>query len=160
MWAGEHVTLRRDVAVKFLSSSSGSHAEAAQRFAMEGRTLARIQSPHVPQVFDQGESSDGTPYIVIELLEGVNLATWAARHGALDTTQVVRLLDRIGTALGAAHELGIVHRDVKPENIILCGGAGDSRPSSSTSVSPSQSASTGAVLRSLWRERASGAPGT
>jgi len=124
VWAAEHVTLHREVAVKFLAADRLGDPEAVQRFAMEGRTMARIQSPNVAQVFDQGQCVDGTPYIVMERLEGVHLGEWVTtQKWPLDVVQVARLLDQVGLALTATHELGIVHRDVKPENIIVSGGS-------------------------------------
>ncbi len=122
VWEAEHVTLHRSVIVKFLSEARCVEPEALLRFAMEGRTMARIQSPHVPQVFDQAECADGTPYIVMERIEGVHLADWVEQQGGrLSVEQVGRMIDHVGRALTAAHALGIVHRDVKPENIIVAG---------------------------------------
>jgi serine/threonine protein kinase len=126
VWAAEHVTLHRDVAVKFLTRSPSADDDTVRRFELEARTMARISSPHVPQIFDQGVCPDGTLYIVMELVAGVDLRTWVAQRGGhLDLAQVVRLVDHICLAMSAAHELGIIHRDIKPENIILSGGDDD-----------------------------------
>jgi serine/threonine-protein kinase len=124
IWAAEHTALRRRVAVKF-ASTNPAHADAARRLEHEGRTMARIRSQYVPQVFDEGKCADGTPFVVMELLDGIDLATWAERYGRLDVDQVARMLEQVGQALAAAHEVGIVHRDVKPENIIFTGGSRD-----------------------------------
>lgn len=123
VWAAEHVTLGREVAVKFLTKDPAADPEAVQRFALEARTVARVVSPHIPQVFDHGVSADGTPYIVMELVAGTDLKSWVSQYGCLDLPQTVRLVEQISLALAAAHELGVVHRDVKPENIILTGSA-------------------------------------
>jgi tRNA A-37 threonylcarbamoyl transferase component Bud32 len=125
VWAAEHVTLDREVAVKFLQERYRADHLAVRRFALEARTIARVSSPHVPQVFDHGIASDGTPYIVMELVPGTDLKSWVAEWGCLDVAQAVRLVDHMSLALGAAHELGIVHRDVKPENMILSNESAD-----------------------------------
>jgi serine/threonine-protein kinase len=124
VWAAEHVTLKREVAVKFLATSARDEV-SVERFALEARTIARVASAHVPQVFDHGVTEDGTPYIVMELLAGTDLRSWVVDSGCLDVGQVVRLVDQVCLALGAAHEIGVVHRDVKPENIILSGPPGE-----------------------------------
>jgi serine/threonine protein kinase len=123
VWAAEQVALNREVAVKFLAESSLTDAAAVQRFALEARTMTRVSSAYVPQVFEQGTAPDGTPYIVMELVPGVDLKTWVLERGNLNVAQAVRLVDHVSLAMGAAHELGIVPRDVKPENIILDGTA-------------------------------------
>jgi serine/threonine-protein kinase len=124
VWAAEHVTLNREVAVKFLANPLGDGVATA-RFALEARTIARLSNPHIPQIFDHGVADGGTPYIVMELVVGTNLHNWVAQSGCLDVAQVVRLVDQMSLALSAAHALGIVHRDVKPDNIILSGGMAD-----------------------------------
>lgn len=125
IWAAEHTGLCRDVAVKFLSARVADNEAAVARFTHEARMLARINSPHTPQVFDHGVCEDGTPYIVMELISGVELGEWITEHGAMNVRQVRRLLAQVTLALTAAHDLGIVHRDIKPENIIISGGAED-----------------------------------
>jgi serine/threonine protein kinase len=72
------------------------------------------------QVFDHGLTSSGAPYIVMELLEGKDLGAHIADHGRMDPTEVVALVIQIGKALSKAHKAGIVHRDIKPDNIFLC----------------------------------------
>jgi hypothetical protein len=124
VWAAEHVTLNREVAVKFLANPFGDGVAIA-RFALEARTIARLSNPHIPQIFDHGVADGGTPYIVMELVVGTNLHSWVAQSGCLDVAQVVRLVEQMSLALSAAHALGIVHRDVKPDNIILSGGMAD-----------------------------------
>jgi serine/threonine protein kinase len=121
IWAAEHVTLNREVAVKFLTKDPREDDDAVQRFALEARTVARISSPHVPQVFDHGVCEDGTPYIVMELVDGIDLKSWVGQHGQLSLSQAVRLVEQVCLAMSSAHQLGIVHRDIKPENLLLSG---------------------------------------
>ena len=120
VWAARDVLEGRDVAVKFLSPNR-SEPEAATRFEREGRLMGRIVSPHVPHLFGTGACEDGTPFLVMELLDGKDVGSWLSRKGKLSVSEVARILEHVGTALMAAHAQGIVHRDVKPENIILCG---------------------------------------
>jgi serine/threonine-protein kinase len=91
IWAAEHVALGREVAVKFLAARIANNTEALQRFSLEARTLARISSPHTPQVFDHGVRADGTPYIVMELIDGTELWEWVAARGNMSVRQVGRL---------------------------------------------------------------------
>jgi serine/threonine protein kinase len=125
VWVAHHETLARDVAVKFLSSSPLNDAESVGRFSREAVIAARIHSDHAPEVFEHGFCDDGTPFLVMTLIEGVDLATKIERDGRFSLPQVVRLVDHVGRALSAAHELGVVHRDVKPTNIILRGAGED-----------------------------------
>lgn len=92
-----------------------------ERFRQESRVGSLIASEHVVEVIAAGvDHESGMPWLVMELLEGEDLATYASRVGALTPTEVVPLLDQLCHALGAAHDAGIVHRDLKPENVYLC----------------------------------------
>ena len=119
IWVADHLTLRRRVALKFLAPSLARNPEAAQRFLIEAQAVARLSSPHVPQVFDGGGTFEGTPYIVMELLEGEDLYARLHSTGRLTIADTARIVAHVAAALTEAHELGIVHRDVKPENIFL-----------------------------------------
>ncbi len=119
IWAAEHLLLRRRVAVKFLSVPLADDIGALQRFTLEAQTVARLASPHVPQVFDHGNMADGTPYIVMELLEGIDLHRRLQNGDFLSLQQTAQIVTQIGSVLSSAHALGIVHRDIKPENIFL-----------------------------------------
>jgi len=119
VWSGIHGPLRREVAVKFLSEEMVEDASALQRFAVEAQTLARLQSRHVPQVFDFGTMPNGTPFIVMELLEGVDLEKRLESGGPLSIEHVATLMGQMGSVLSFAHGLGVVHRDIKPGNIVL-----------------------------------------
>ncbi len=80
---------------------------------------AQIKSPHVAQVFDHGVTPDGVPFIVMELLEGEDLKSRMQRLGALPPVEVTAIVSQTAKALGRAHQVGIVHRDIKPDNIFL-----------------------------------------
>jgi serine/threonine protein kinase len=119
VWAGFHGPLRREVAVKFLADEMVLDPLAQQRFTLEAQTLARLQCRHVPQVFDFGTMADGTPFIVMELLEGVDLEKHLETVGSLPIEEVATLMGQMGSLLSLAHGLGVVHRDIKPGNIVL-----------------------------------------
>jgi serine/threonine-protein kinase len=122
IWVAEHQTLKRRVAVKFLTRERHDAPEATERFSREARIVTRIRHPHVPKVFEYGFTPDGTPFLVMTLLEGPDLTKWMASYGRPTLAELGCLLEQIGTALDAVHELGIVHRDVTPANIILAPG--------------------------------------
>jgi len=120
VWVADHLTLENQVAVKFIASKLLEESSSAlERFQREAKAAAKINSAHVAKTFDQGVTTDQTPYIVMELLAGESLADRIARLGALDLTQAARIIIQVSKALGAAHKLGIVHRDIKPDNVFL-----------------------------------------
>ena len=117
VWLAEHITLRTQVAVKFILAEYISDTDALDRFTREATSSAKIKSPNVVQVFDRG-LFDGHPYIVMEFLEGEDLEARMAR-APLALGEIGPILQQIGKALTQAHALGIVHRDIKPANIFL-----------------------------------------
>jgi TPR repeat protein/serine/threonine protein kinase len=121
VWVAHHQTLDRKVAVKFVSGSvaGGNLLMPEERFSREAKAAAQIKSPHVVHMYDHGVMDDGRAYIVMELLEGVSLSDHVKQHGPLGLADVVRLVSQVAKALGKAHELGIVHRDIKPDNLFL-----------------------------------------
>jgi serine/threonine-protein kinase len=119
VWVADHLGLRTQVAVKFMSAEIADNAEARGRFVREATAAAQIKSPHVVQVFDHGVTEDGFPFIVMELLEGEDLGKRIERLGALSPRDAVEIVAQTCKALGRAHAQGIVHRDIKPENVFL-----------------------------------------
>jgi eukaryotic-like serine/threonine-protein kinase len=114
VWVGRHLGLDRLVAVKLIEETS-----AGQGLLTEARLLAKLRHPNVVQVFDCGTDATGTPFVVMELLEGPTLATYLEGHGALGAVAATRLLLPILDALSAVHAAGLVHRDLKPDNVVL-----------------------------------------
>lgn len=119
VWSTMHLGLGQRVAVKLIAKRYAGSREARQRFDLEAKAAAQLRSRYVVQVFDNGETEDGTPYIVMELLDGESLDHRIERRGPVPVDQAVRILGQVGRALIKAHGLGIVHRDLKPENIFL-----------------------------------------
>jgi serine/threonine-protein kinase len=124
VWEAEDTRLDRNVAVKVLKADLSGDAEFLTRFRIEARTTASLNHPGIAAVHDYGETAsmpDGpedTAYLVMELVEGEPLAAIIAR-GRLTVDRTLDVLQQAGTALQAAHERGLVHRDVKPGNILV-----------------------------------------
>ncbi len=119
VWEGRHTSLGNRVAIQFIDVEYANSQEARTRFDNEARAAATIQSKHAIQIFDHGVTSDGKPYIVMELLQGEPLDARLDRMGRLTLQDTARILRQVARALTRAHEKGIVHRDLKPENIFL-----------------------------------------
>ena len=119
VFAAEHVELREPVAIKFLllDAVSALGGDALGRFAREAWAASRIKSEYVVRVSDVGRLASGTPYTVMEYLEGVDLADHLRAHGPLGVDQAVELMLQACEALAEAHALGIYHRDLKPSNL-------------------------------------------
>ncbi|NUO47531.1 MAG: serine/threonine protein kinase [Polyangiaceae bacterium] len=116
--AARHLTLDKQVALKLLSPKSGDSAEALERFTREARAAARIQSEHVGRVQDVDTLPSGAPFIVMELLEGHDLAV-ELRKGPPPLERAVNIVLQACEAVAEAHASGIVHRDLKPANLFL-----------------------------------------
>jgi serine/threonine-protein kinase len=112
-----HVALDTKVAIKFLLADMLSNQEAVARFAREARAAVKITSEHVARVMDVGTLDTGAPYMVMEYLDGGDLAAWLEQRGPLPVDQAVAFVLQACVAVAEAHGLGIVHRDIKPSNL-------------------------------------------
>ena len=118
VWIADDLLLERRVAVKILDSSDVDETQARLRFEREAKLASRIVNPHVVQIFAQGRTAFGRPFIVMELLRGEDLATRITR-GPLRLSLAASIVHQASQVLGQVHAEGLVHRDIKPHNIFL-----------------------------------------
>jgi len=111
-------TLERPVAIKLMNREIATDSDQLERFRREARAVAQLSHPHIVGVIDYGEDQ-GRPYIVLEYVEGETLKERIRRNGELDVAEAVAYAIEIARALGAAHARHIVHRDVKPQNVLI-----------------------------------------
>jgi tRNA A-37 threonylcarbamoyl transferase component Bud32 len=126
VWIAYHDGLKRDVAVKILRDEAGDEAgRAVARFEREVRATAELTHPNTVRVYDFGVTDDGLCYYAMELLDGESLATLAAHAAPLPPARAIHLVGQAARALAEAHARGIVHRDVKPENLLVTTAGGE-----------------------------------
>jgi eukaryotic-like serine/threonine-protein kinase len=119
VYEARHEVLGSSVALKFLHADLAKRPGLTQRFLQEARVSATIQSPHVTHVTDVDTAQDGSPYLVMELLSGQSLQGMLDRQGKLPVDQAVDFALQILAGLEAAHATGVVHRDMKPDNVFV-----------------------------------------
>ena len=111
--------LGRDVALKVLRRQYAGDGEFAERFKREALSAASLSHPNIVQVYDRGETEDGASYISMEYVPGGTLKERISSEGPLDVAETAALGAQVAEALAAAHERGMVHRDIKPQNVLL-----------------------------------------
>ena len=123
-----HIDLEKSFAIKLLKTSGPPSSTALERFRREAVALGRLRHPNIIEVTDFGidESEGDRPYIVTELLEGRLLSEACRDQGPLPLAQALPFLEQIAAAVDAAHEAGILHRDLKPGNVFVCSESPDS----------------------------------
>jgi len=124
VWAARHLVTGKAVALKVLKGSSPEHR---RRFVQEARVAAAIRHPNVTEVHDVLELADGQPFLVMDLLEGEPLGDELVRRGALPVEELMPIALEVLAGLGAAHAAGVVHRDMKPDNVFLARGPSGER---------------------------------
>ena len=123
VYRAEEARLGRKVALKLIAADLAEDSRFRERFLRESRIAASLDHPHIVPIFQAGED-DGALFIAMRYVDGTSLARILAESGALDPGRAIALLEQVAEALDAAHEKGLVHRDVKPSNILVSVAAG------------------------------------
>ncbi len=123
VYRARHALLRRPTAVKLLPQGRTSEKDV-DRFEREVQMTSQLSHPSTIQVYDFGRADDGTFYYAMELIDGLTLEDLVLEHGAQAPGRVARILADVCASLSEAHEAGLVHRDIKPQNVMLCARAG------------------------------------
>jgi serine/threonine-protein kinase len=119
VYSGEHVYIKKPVAVKVLHPQFARYTEAVNRFLREARAASSINHPNIVDVTDFGLLGDGLVYFVMEFLDGKSLEDLIEREGAVELHRAINIANQMALALEAAHEQGVIHRDLKPDNVML-----------------------------------------
>jgi len=126
VYVAEHITIHRRLAIKVLSPDLGNTPDIAQRFLREAQAASMIQHEHIVDIIDFGYTDQGQAFLAMELLEGEDLATTIEKEGRLPWPRLRRMVLQICRALNAAHEKGVIHRDMKPDNCFRIKRGGNS----------------------------------
>ena len=119
VWRAENIKFGGSAAVKLINASTARYARARTRFAREAKIAATLKSTHLTKLLDYGETEDGVPFIAMEFLQGYSLKTRLTGAARLTPQATARLVTHVARALTQAHSAGLVHRDLKPDNIFI-----------------------------------------
>jgi serine/threonine protein kinase len=120
VYEARHLRIPKRFAVKFLRIGLTENAEALERFRREAEVVAGLDHPNIVEVYDYNVTEDGSPYIVLEYLDGNHLGAHLRAHGKVALDDALPIISAVGAALVVAHARNVIHRDLKPENIVLC----------------------------------------
>ncbi|HXU68825.1 MAG TPA: serine/threonine-protein kinase [Polyangia bacterium] len=120
VYEARHLRIPKRFAVKFLRIGLEENAEATERFRREAEVVAGLDHPNIVEVYDYNFADDGSPYIVLEYLDGEHLGARLHREGKLPLDDSLRIIGAVAAALEVAHARNVIHRDLKPENVVLC----------------------------------------
>src|SRR5438876_3242297 len=124
IYRGRDIRMDRVVAIKVLREVYSTDPKFVKRFQTEAKAASALQHPNIVQVYDYGQT-DGNYYIVMELVEGTDLRRYLRSRGVLDVDRAIIIAHDVSLGLGAAHRRDIVHRDVKPQNVLVGRGGAD-----------------------------------
>jgi hypothetical protein len=125
VFLAQHALLKRPTAVKVLAPSEELSQEAIQRFEREVQAVCQLTHPNTIEIYDFGRAANGTFYYAMEYLPGLNLGELVALDGPIPAGRLIRIMRQACASLREAHAMGLVHRDIKPHNIILCERGGE-----------------------------------
>ncbi len=125
VYRGTHVHLEQSYALKVLNGEMASDSTLSRRFLREAKVMSRLAHPNIVSVVDFGITEPGLLYMVLEFIRGPTLSTELRARGAMEPTRIARLVTQIASALDHAHGKGFIHRDLKPQNIMLIAGEHD-----------------------------------
>jgi serine/threonine-protein kinase len=125
VYLAEHPLIGKKVALKVIHRELASNREVVQRFFQEAKAVNKIGSEHIVEIFDFGATPEGDHFYIMEYLEGKNLASVLGAEAVLETRRALHIGAQIASALAAAHAAGVIHRDLKPDNVMLTMRLGD-----------------------------------
>ncbi len=125
VYLAEHPTIGKKIALKVIHRELAGNREVVQRFFQEAKAVNKIGNEHIVEIHDFGVTPEGDHYYIMEYLEGSNLAAVLGREHVLETRRVLHIGAQIASALAAAHAAGVIHRDLKPDNVMLTLRLGD-----------------------------------
>src|SRR3954470_14924912 len=125
VYLAEHPMIGKRIALKVIHRELASNKEVVQRFFQEARAVNKIGNEHIVEIHDFGVTPEGDHFYIMEYLDGKTLASVLAAEGSIDPMRALHLGAQIASALAAAHASSVIHRDLKPDNIMMVSRLGD-----------------------------------
>src|SRR5690348_1907347 len=125
VYLAEHPLIGKKVALKVIHRELAGNKEVIQRFFQEAKAVTRINHEHIVQIHDFGVTPDSDHFYIMEYLEGQTLAQLIGKQGVIEVMRALHIAAQVASALAAAHGSGVIHRDLKPDNVMLTHRLGD-----------------------------------